>query len=147
MKIHISGPPAGLRGSHVDRRRLQARARRVLAELGQSASELSIALVDDEEIASLNSQWRGRSRPTDVLAFSLLEGDHATHRGALLGDVVIGIETAARQAAGRHRAIDEEVTRLMIHGVLHLLGYDHQRAEQACEMRGLQRVLWKSCRS
>lgn len=145
MKIHISGPPAGLRGSHVDRGLLQSRARRLLAELDESDSELSVALVDDEETASLNRQWRARSGPTDVLAFSLLEGDHVNRRGALLGDVVIGIETAARQAAARHRGVDEEVARLLIHGVLHLLGYDHQHAEEERVMRGMQRVLWKAC--
>ncbi len=147
MKIHVSGPPAGLRGSHVDLRLLQARARRTLSELEQLDSELSIALVGDGEIAALNAHWRGRSGATDVLAFSLLEGDHAEHRGGLLGDVVIGIQTAARQAAERHRSIDEEVAKLLIHGVLHLVGYDHQRAEQARVMHGLQRRLWKACRS
>ncbi len=147
MKIHVSGPPCGLRGSHVDRGLLQARARRMLSRLEESDSELSVALVDDDEIASLNSQWRSRSGPTDVLAFSLLEGEHAQHRGGLLGDVVIGIETAARQAALRHRSVDEEVARLLIHGVLHLLGHDHQRADQERVMRGMQSVLWKACRS
>ena len=147
MKIHVSGPPCGLRGSHVDPGLLQARARRMLSRLEESDSELSVALVDDDEIASLNTQWRSRSGPTDVLAFSLLEGEHAEHRGRLLGDVVIGIETAARQAALRHRSVDEEVARLLIHGVLHLLGYDHQRADQERVMRGMQSVLWKACRS
>lgn len=147
MKIHVSGPPCGLRGSHVDRGLLQARARRTLSRLEESDSELSVALVDDDEIASLNTKWRSRSGPTDVLAFSLLEGEHAEHRGRLLGDVVIGIETAARQAALRHRSVDEEVARLLIHGVLHLLGYDHQRADQERVMRGMQSVLWKACRS
>ena len=71
-------------------------------------------------------------RPTDVLSFSLLEGEDAEHRGALLGDVVIGVETAARQArAAPPRSLDEEVARLLIHGTLHLLGHDHEQAEEA----------------
>jgi probable rRNA maturation factor len=147
VKIHIGGPPGGLRGSRVDRDLLQARAGRILSELDESDSELSIAMLDDKEIAELNGQWRGRSGATDVLAFSLLEGEHSQHRGRLLGDVVIGIETAARQAALRHRSIDEEVARLLIHGVLHLLGYDHQCADEERVMRRMQSVLWKACRS
>ena len=99
------------------------------------------ALVDDREIALLNSRWRGRRKPTDVLSFSLLEGDHAGHRGALLGDVVIGIETAARQAAARHKSVDEEVARLLIHGVLHLLGYDHATDREARIMESRERAL------
>lgn len=147
MKIHVSGPPAGLRGSKLDVALLRARARRILEELGESKSELSIALVADDEIADLNASWRNRKGPTDVLSFSLLEGDHAERRGELLGDVVIGIETAAHQAAARHRGMDEEVARLLIHGVLHLVGHDHQKRDEERAMRRMQSLLWKACRS
>jgi probable rRNA maturation factor len=94
----------------------------------------------------LNGDWRGRPRPTDVLAFSLLEGEDAEHRGALLGDVVIGVETAARQARQRRRSLDEEVARLLIHGTLHLLGHDHQRESDTRVMRTEERRLWREIR-
>jgi probable rRNA maturation factor len=128
----------------VDRRLLRSRARRLLGELDHARSELSVALVDDAEMARLNEAWRGIPRPTDVLSFSLLEGEDAERRGALLGDVVIGIETAARQARRARRTLDDEVTRLLIHGTLHLLGYDHERAAEAREMHAEERRLWRS---
>jgi len=147
MSVRLSGPPPGARGSHrLDRRALRARAERILREVGHARSELSIALVDDDAMASLNEGYRGVARPTDVLAFSLLEGEGARHRGKLLGDVVIGIETAARQAAERHRALRDELLRLLIHGVLHLLGHDHEKEDEARLMRREERRLWRAVR-
>jgi rRNA maturation RNase YbeY len=134
----------------VDRRLLRSRAARLLRELSgdagavPSGSELSIVLADDPEISALNARFRRRKGPTDVLSFSLLEGEHADYRGALLGDVVIGIEAAARQARARRRSLDDEVARLLIHGTLHLLGYDHERSEQARQMRAEERRLWQA---
>ncbi|MCH2184679.1 rRNA maturation RNase YbeY [Myxococcota bacterium] len=83
---------------------------------------------------ALNRAWRGRDRPTDVLSFSLLEGEGGAHRGPLLGDVVISVETAAAQAAARHRSLDDEILRLLLHGVLHVLGHDHENEAEAREM-------------
>lgn len=131
----------------IDRRLLRSRARRILRELGHARSELSIALVDDETIAVLNRAYRGQPRPTDVLSFSLLEGEHADYRGRLLGDVVIGVETAARRARSARRGIDEEVARLLIHGVLHLLGQDHVRSADARAMRREERRLLRAIRA
>ena len=131
----------------VDRRLLAMRARRILRALQGSGSELSIALVDDDEIATLNARWRGRERPTDVLAFSLLEGEHSAHRGDLLGDVVIGVETAERQARRGRRSLDDEVARLLVHGTLHLFGHDHRRAAETRAMRAEERRLWRVVRS
>jgi probable rRNA maturation factor len=146
MSVAITGPPDAVRGSRVDVASLRRRARRVLAAIGEARSELSIALVADEEIADLNARWRDRAMPTDVLSFSLVEGDHSMHRGGLLGDVVISVETAARQAAERHRALDEVVTRLLIHGVLHLVGHDHEEDEEARRMQGEERRVWRAVR-
>jgi probable rRNA maturation factor len=128
----------------VDRALLRRRARRLLAALEREDAELSIALVDDAAIAALNLRYRQRARPTDVLAFSLLEGAHAGRRGALLGDVVIGLETAARQARARRRPLDDELAKLLVHGTLHLIGYDHVRPAQARRMRRQERRLWKA---
>jgi probable rRNA maturation factor len=81
-----------------------------------------------------------------VLSFSLFEGEAAEFRGGLLGDVVIGIETAARQAASRHRGVDEEVARLLVHGVLHLMGHDHEQDDEARRMLSEERRIMRSVR-
>jgi probable rRNA maturation factor len=85
--------------------------------------ELSLALVDDASMRALNRDYRGIDRPTDVLAFAMAEGE-APER-SLLGDVVIAVEVARRQAAERRRPLGDELTMLLAHGLLHLLGYDH----------------------
>lgn len=141
--MRLSGPPPDADGRHLDLPLLRRRARRLLGAIAQTHSELSITLVDDATISRLNRDWRGRPHATDVLSFSLLEGEHVAQRGPLLGDVVIGIETAARHARQRHRALDEVVARLLIHAMLHLVGYDHERDEEARRMRGEERRLQK----
>jgi probable rRNA maturation factor len=145
MSVRISGPPDGVRGARVDLVLLRRRATRLLAALRQRGSELSLALVDDEAIRALNRDWRGRDRATDVLSFSLLEGEGRAHRGSLLGDVIISVETAAAQAAQRHRGLDDEISRLLIHGLLHVLGHDHEDDDEArimlAEERRLARLL------
>ncbi len=145
MSVAISGPPPAIRGSRVDVRVLRRRARMILKAIGESRSELSIALVADSEIKSLNGQWRNQPRATDVLSFSLIEGDHADWRGGMLGDVVISVETASVQAKERHRSLDETVGRLLVHGVLHLIGHDHEDDDEAREMAAEERRVWKAC--
>ena len=144
MSVRLAVPAARTGLPRVDRALLRRRARRILAALDRNRAELSILLVDDAAIAALNHRYRGRPRPTDVLAFSLLEGAHADRRGALLGDVVIGIETAARQARARRRTLDDEVARLLVHGALHLVGYDHVRSAEARIMRAQERRVWRA---
>ncbi len=144
MSVRLSGPPPRARGSRLDTRLLCRRAQRVLCSLECAGSELSLSLADDREIAELNRRYRGIAGPTDVLSFSLLEGDCAEHRGRLLGDVVIGIETAAHQARERHCGLDALVARLLIHGVLHLLGHDHEEPDAARVMRAEERRIWRA---
>ncbi len=146
MSVRLSAPAPSERPRQLNVSLLASRAKHVLRELGHARSELSLALVDNDKIKALNREWRNRSRATDVLSFSLLEGDHARHRASLLGDVVIGLEVARKQAARRHRSLDEEVSRLMIHGVLHLLGHDHVKSEEARVMRSEERRLWGAVR-
>jgi rRNA maturation RNase YbeY len=146
MNVRIAGPARRRDAFALDRRALSSRARRVLRELGHEQSELSITLVDDVEMARLNRAYRGQEGATDVLSFSLLEGEHSEFRGALLGEVVIGIETAVRQARSGRRGLDDEVARLLIHGVLHLLGYDHERPQETRLMRSAARRLWRVVR-
>jgi rRNA maturation RNase YbeY len=128
----------------VDRRLFRRRADRVLAALDSSERELSVSLTGDAEIAALNAEWRGREGPTDVLSFSLEEGEHAEFGGALLGDVVIALPVAARQARAYGATLDDEVARLLIHGVLHLLGHDHREPAEARRMRTEERRVWRA---
>ncbi|MGH7860576.1 MAG: rRNA maturation RNase YbeY [Candidatus Binatia bacterium] len=108
----------------------------MLEELGLGDAELSVLLTDDADIHRLNHQYRKRDRPTDVLSFSLREGRFGGVSGAL-GDVVISLDTARRQAEEYGFSLPAEVDRLLVHGVLHLAGYDHERS--AGEARRMQR--------
>jgi pyridoxine 5-phosphate synthase len=96
-------------------------------------AELSILLVDDPRIAELNSSWRRKSGPTNVLAFSLTEGNEAPMALNLLGDIVISVETAAREAEMERVSLHSRLQVLLVHGFLHLLGYDHERSEPEAE--------------
>jgi probable rRNA maturation factor len=139
MTVRVHG-----RRSDLDRRRLRGRAVRLLRELGRERAELSIALVDDAEMAQLNERYRGKRGSTDVLSFSLLDGAHKEHHGELLGDVVVSLDTATVQARRARRTLDDEVLRLVIHGTLHLLGHDHERSDDARRMRAEERRVWKA---
>jgi rRNA maturation RNase YbeY len=147
VTVRLTVPPQSRQLPRIDPRLLRSRAARALREVGQANSELSIAIVLDDEIAALNSEHRGERSATDVLSFSLLEGEHSDQRGKLLGDVVIGIGTAARQARAAHRGLDAEVARLLIHGILHLIGWDHEESAEAKLMRAEERRLWRAIRS
>jgi probable rRNA maturation factor len=106
---------------------------------GVGRSELSLALVGDEEIHALNRDYAGEDKPTDVLSFSQREGEGPALPGdapALLGDIVISVETAARQARARGAALDEELLHLAVHGLAHLCGYDHATPDEERVMFG-----------
>jgi rRNA maturation RNase YbeY len=147
MSVRLSGPPRRPGGPAPDRALLARRARAVLRAVGHARSELSLALVDDAAIAALNERDRGKAGPTDVLSYSLLEGPHSEQRGALLGDVVISLHTALRQARRYRRPLEDEVLRLLIHGALHLIGYDHVRTRDALVMRREERRVWRAVRA
>lgn len=107
-------------------------------------AEVSILLTTDEHIHQLNRDYRGKDRPTDVLSFRQLEEEDSRDEYdelVMLGDVVISVETAARQAAQRNRPLDDEVSLLVVHGILHLLGYDDETDEGAEEMREHERAV------
>lgn len=107
------------------------------------AVEVSIALVDDSTMQGLNAQYRGKDRPTDVLSFAQAEGMPMPGTLRLLGDVVISVDTARRQAETEGRTLDAEVSQLAIHGVLHLLGYDDVTDEGYTEMVTRGRTVWE----
>lgn len=112
-------------------RRLGARARAFLRALQRAEAELSVLLTTDRRIRGLNRRWRDIDRPTDVLSFPLSE---PPGNGPLLGDVVISLDTAVRRARRDGRRVQEELDRYLAHGLLHLLGFDHRRPEEARRM-------------
>lgn len=123
--------------------RIQLLAKKILTASGVPAAELSLDLVGDRRIRRLNRQYRGRDYPTDVLAFPMREV--AGPASSLLGDVVISLHTAARQAEVRGHSLDHEVVMLLIHGTLHLCGYDHERgAREAHRMRRKELAILRS---
>ncbi|MGA8475731.1 MAG: rRNA maturation RNase YbeY [Candidatus Cybelea sp.] len=124
-----------VRRSGVNGRALVATAKRLLAALGERGSAVSLSLVGDDAIRSLNRDYRGRDRATDVLSFAL---DDAPQQPVerLLGDVVISVDTARKQAAQYDAPLQREIYRLLIHGLLHLIGHDH---DAVAERRAMQR--------
>lgn len=91
-------------------------------------------LTDDVTVRSLNSEYRNKDQSTDVLSFSQLEGENKLLTSPLLGDIVISVQTAVRQARERALAIEEELLRLIIHGLLHLAGYEHEGVVASVEL-------------
>jgi probable rRNA maturation factor len=141
-------------GVEVDSDAILAVARHALDEMGVNPmAELSILLVDAEYMAELNHRWMDGEGPTDVLAFPMDEGsvDHGPGESAgepaLLGDIVLCPEVAAKQAAGVGHSTTDELALLTVHGMLHLLGYDHAEPDEEREMFGLQSRLLESWRS
>jgi probable rRNA maturation factor len=128
---------------------------RLLAEIGELGSGVSLSFVRDAEMRELNREHRGKDAPTDVLSFPLyppaaFERDGRTrprahHRPAgperLLGDLVVSVDTALRQAAAYDAPLEREVERLLIHGVLHLAGHDHLETGERARMEAEERRL------
>lgn len=116
--------------------RLVELAQRVLSAIGEGDSELSLEIIGDRRMQRLNREYRKRDRTTDVLAFPTREvimPKGLTCQTSLLGDVVISLPTAIRQARAVGRSIDDELAILLVHGVLHLCGYDHERNVREAE--------------
>jgi probable rRNA maturation factor len=114
----------------------------VLESLGFEEAELSVLLVSDRRMQQLNRQYLSRDRPTDVLAFPQWEGGGKQLHPACMGDVVISAETAAGQAEHAAVHLNQELDLLLVHGILHLIGYEHTGLpEEAIAMRRKQRQL------
>ena len=104
-------------------------ARRILSALGYLDVQLSILIVDDEQIAELNLAYLNHAGPTNVIAFPMQEGPFAEIAPGLLGDVVISADTAQREAVEAGMEMVARFNELLIHGILHLAGYDHGSSE------------------
>jgi len=111
--------------------------------LDSTGLELSVLFVDDEEIAELNRQYLNRNGPTNVIAFSMREGDFGEINPHVLGDIIISVDTALRDAAHEGLSFEDELTYLIIHGLLHLLGYDHEMSDEGTRtMRETEKELF-----
>ncbi|HOK54826.1 MAG TPA: rRNA maturation RNase YbeY [Armatimonadota bacterium] len=120
----------------VNQDRLRKTAQKLLLAQGcPETSEVSVLLTDDAEITVLNRNYLGKDRPTDVISF--YQAEKPEERGDILGDVVISVETAKRQADERGKSLDDELDLLLAHGILHLLGYTDYTEEEARQMQEL----------
>jgi probable rRNA maturation factor len=126
---------------------LRQKAERMLAALKLKKAELSVMLCDDRTIHELNRSHRRKDKPTDVLAFALSEGEQLPGAEGILGDVVISIDTAQRQARERGHALWDEVTLLLAHGLLHLIGYDHRNDAEERRMNARADMLIAAART
>ncbi len=112
--------------------------------MAYSEAELSLLLVDDAEISRLNQDYLGRQGPTNVIAFPMQEGPFTEINPRLLGDVVISVETAAADAEKTGFTLEEMLDFYLIHGILHLLGYDHEGSPgEAARMEAKSKEIWR----
>ena len=114
--------------------KIKMKLKRILKDLECHDGELSILITDDKQIAELNSRFLKRKGPTNVLAFSIRDDDPTQPETLMLGDIVISLDAAMRDAKKAGESLTKMIDRLLIHGLLHLLGYDHERSEEARKM-------------
>ena len=141
MKIWIQN-----RQKHIplNLRKIRRAAKKILTELGLLEAELSLLFVNDLQIQVLNRRYLRRDKPTNVLAFPMRKGEFSTLHPHLLGDLVISVETAKRQSNRFGLDEMEMVILLMVHGVLHLTGYEHEGTKKgAREMTLKQKELFQ----
>ena len=116
---------------------LEIKLGNLLRSIGLHNAELSVLFVGDRAMRSLNRRYRGKDKTTDVLSFSLREGAFSHIQPEVLGDIVIAVPTAARQASEAGHTLGREIEVLLVHGLLHLLGYNHERSDD--EARRMKR--------
>ena len=110
--------------------KIKIKAQAILNALDSPEGELSILVVDDSEIKILNKNYLNRSGPTNVIAFPMKAGDFSDINPQLLGDVVISIETAGREALQSEISTEKRFAQLLVHGILHLFGFNHEKNKQ-----------------
>jgi probable rRNA maturation factor len=128
--------------------KIRKKAQVILNALDSPESELSIVIVGDSEIASLNSEYLHHEGPTNVIAFPMQEGEFSGVNPGLLGDVVISIDTAEKESKVAGMDIEKRIDELLVHGILHLFGYDHVSDEGEAQImeeksHELLILLWK----
>ena len=145
MNVMISNYPEELEFPTDIEENVRAAAEKVGELYGVENGEVSVTLTNNEYIHTLNKQYRGIDRPTDVLAFALNESEEPDVEDGpdvnVLGDLVISVERAKEQAADYGHSVKREIAFLTVHGMLHLLGYDHMEEEDRLEMEAEQRFV------
>jgi len=109
--------------------------------LNSAASELSVVFTDDASIQALNAEWRGKDKPTNVLSFPAFPVKAGMQPGPMLGDIIIARETVEREALEEGKPLENHLAHLVVHGFLHLLGYDHETDAEAEVMEGREREI------
>lgn len=123
MKIQIDNNQNNIK---IDKRKIRSTIIILLKYLDCADKEVSLSFVNDETIQQLNKQYRCKDKPTNVLSFSLQEGEFGNINPHVLGDIVISVDTAKIDASNNSRSFEQEIDYLIIHGLLHLLGYNHE---------------------
>jgi probable rRNA maturation factor len=118
----------------VSQEKLEKIVRYAFQMTGSEEGDVSLVVCDDERITELNEKYTNRKETTDVLAFSMREGEGLASIGTMLGDIVISIDRAAQQATELGETLEEEFVILFVHGLLHLLGFDHQNRREKSNM-------------
>jgi probable rRNA maturation factor len=128
----------------INRRQIRAAILKILKILECADKEISINFVDDTKIKQLNKQYLGKNKATNVLSFSLREDEYGNINPQVLGDIVISVETAQKDAVYGNLTVDQEIDFLIIHGLLHLLGYNHENTtkKETSKMRKKERELF-----
>jgi len=147
---HVVEVRKSARSRAIERRQIERLTRRVVQVVldneNLTNAEVGVWFVDDPTIRRFNRLYRRVNRTTDVIAFGLSDRRERKQPGVLLGDLVISLTTAHRQADSLGHSLEAELALLLIHGVLHLLGYDHERPSQARLMRRKERAYLKACK-
>ncbi len=141
MKIQIDNNQTKIK---IDKRKIRSTVTMLLKHLCCADKEISLSFVDDKTIQGLNRQYRNKDKPTDVLSFSLQEGEFGNINPHILGDVVISVDTAKANASKVDLSFEQEINFLIIHGLLHLLDYNHENTtqEEAKKMRKKEKELF-----
>ncbi|MGV8059359.1 MAG: rRNA maturation RNase YbeY [Smithellaceae bacterium] len=142
MKIQVDNNQNKIK---IDKRKIRSTTLTLLKHLDCADKEISLSFVNDETIQHLNKQYRGKDNPTNVLSFSLQEGEFGNINPHILGDVVISADTAKVDAVKNNRTLEQEIDFLIIHGLLHLLGYDHENTtkEETRIMQKKEKALFR----
>ena len=126
---------------NIDEAKVRSCAKRALIDMGEEGVELSILFVNDAYIKRLNSKYRDTDSRTDVLAFSMRQGEGISQHSEILGDIVISTQTARREAVRRKEPVQKELDLYLVHGILHLLGYDDEKPGARKKMRAKEKEL------
>lgn len=143
VEIEIRTPAWGDVGALCKKAAFEAIDEETVDGLPIERLEISVVLADDAIVQGLNRDYRGMDKPTNVLSFASLDEDSplAPDGPILLGDVIVAFETVKREAAEENKPLEEHLSHLIVHGVLHLLGYDHQEEDEAETMEALEREI------